>query len=51
MPTVDIEEFWPTSMFMYIIFVSDEYISIKHFVSMIDLFLVYCHVKHYFKKE
>ena len=27
------------------------YISINHFESMIDLFLVYCHVKHYFEKD
>ena len=28
-----------------------KYISIKHFESMIDLFLAYCNVKHYFKKD
>ena len=28
-----------------------KYISIKHFESMIDLFLVYFHVKHYFEKD
>ena len=28
-----------------------KYSSIKHFESMIDLFLVYCHVKHYFEMD
>ena len=26
-------------------------VSIKHFESMSDLFLVYCHIKHCFKKD
>ena len=28
-----------------------KYVSIKHFESMSDLFFVYCHIKHCFKKD
>ena len=51
MPRVYTEEFWQTSMFKYIIFISDEIYFNKAFESMIDLFLVYCDVRHYFEKD
>ena len=34
-------------LFLFLI----KYISIKNFESMIDFFLVYCHVKHHFEKD
>ena len=53
MPDVYTAESWPTSMYMYIVFFLFlmNYISKKHFENMSDLFLVYCHVKHYFEKD